>query len=771
MFVLLFAALKVAGQTTGYLRFDTVRIMKQNGTCELYLINKTKDSLGLLTNVGGGLTQFKRSRALTDSTFIIGNDTLKILGRPGSGGSGSDSTIYKINGEIDEDRTLTQAGHYLRFQQAANNYTQFNGALQTIQPDSTSMPFYTKIIKSPYSGPAADGILEWREGFGASLQAPARPNYPYMQGFNLTPGGGAFVAGLPALGRSIEPHYLTDPGSPTLWLMEWHDMYVEPNGTQRRLMSYTINTRDSSWNMYRVMPSWALRSTNGTDYLFATTANRTDHTSILTLKAGNGATEAQFIANGTEDMLTINSSSAGQFQFSNFTQLDFGGGSAYDVTNSIWGIGRVSQGFDIVRATQPYGFHFKNSALAADDAAFTVDGNTGEARNYVSSGYFNTFYGGGSEVIRLSTTGNALIGQTTDNANGKLQITGTTTINGTEADAIHVKGSNAGRRTILIDNADASALASLHVRNNRGNFDTYGAILTGGSSATSTIFGLTQADKTFVVHDGANGLGMGVGTMNNQAMIFGTNNTERARITGAGAITFNTSTNSYTFPSTRATAGQVLTDAAGNGTLSWAAPSAAITSINSQTGPAITIQGGTGTSATTTTNTVTIEVVPSSAALPHTLDALYTTQGNTGTSETDLFSYTLPANRLGIDGRTVNFEIDGEVNDATATAQIKLHVAGNTTLNTGAVNISTAPAAWRLKGYIIRTSSTTAHVTYELDCLGLATQKFIGYSNLTSLDFTTTNIIKISAQAGGAGAGNSDITAHSWQLLYKPQPQ
>lgn len=196
-----------------------------------------------------------------------------------------------------------------------------------------------------------------------------------------------------------------------------------------------------------------------------------------------------------------------------------------------------------------------------------------------------------------------------------------------------------------------------------------------------------------------------------------------------------------------------------------------ITSINSQTGPAITIQGGTGTSATTTTDTVTVEVVPSSAALPHTLDAVYTTQGNTGTSETDLFSYTLPANRLGIDGRTVNFEIDGEVNDATATAQIKLHVAGNTTLNTGAVNISTAPAAWRLKGYIIRTSSTTAHVTYELDCLGLATQKFIGYSNLTSLDFTTTNIIKISAQAGGAGGGNSDITAHSWQLLYKPQPQ
>jgi hypothetical protein len=199
--------------------------------------------------------------------------------------------------------------------------------------------------------------------------------------------------------------------------------------------------------------------------------------------------------------------------------------------------------------------------------------------------------------------------------------------------------------------------------------------------------------------------------------------------------------------------------------------SGGITSINGETGPAYTIQGGTGILVTPTTNTATIEVNTASTALPHTLDALYTTAGNSGTSETDLYSFSVPANKIGIDGRTVNFEIDGEFNDNTATAQLKLYFGGNLTLNTGAVNISTANTAWRLKGYIMRTSSTTAHVTYELDCLGLATQKFLGYSNLTSLDFTVGNIFKVTAQAGGAGGGNDDITAHSWQLLYKPQPQ
>lgn len=214
--------------------------------------------------------------------------------------------------------------------------------------------------------------------------------------------------------------------------------------------------------------------------------------------------------------------------------------------------------------------------------------------------------------------------------------------------------------------------------------------------------------------------------------------------------------------------GNVLTLA--SGLPSWAAPASSITSINSQTGPAITIQGGTGTSVNTTTNTITVEVVPSSTALAHTLDVQYTTQGNSGTSETDLYSYTLPANKLAVDGRTINFEIDGEVNDNTATAQIKLYFAGNTTLNTGAINISSANTGWRLKGYIIRTSSTTAHVTYELHAPGLATPVFVGYNNLTSLDFTSGNILKVSAQAGGAGGGSSDITAHSWQVTYRPIP-
>lgn len=77
---MLFISLKSIGQTTGYLRFDTVRILKQGGTSELYLINSTKDSLGQLTNVGGGLTRFIKPKKLNDSTLVIGLDTISLAG-------------------------------------------------------------------------------------------------------------------------------------------------------------------------------------------------------------------------------------------------------------------------------------------------------------------------------------------------------------------------------------------------------------------------------------------------------------------------------------------------------------------------------------------------------------------------------------------------------------------------------------------------------------------------------------------------------------------
>jgi hypothetical protein len=117
MFVLLFAALKVAGQTTGYLRYDTVKIMKQNGSCELYIINKTKDSLGLLTNVGGGLTQFIKPKTLNDSTIVIGLDTITIRG------AGGTPTRFGLE---DATTTVNRSFNFNNFTFEADSFSNYN---------------------------------------------------------------------------------------------------------------------------------------------------------------------------------------------------------------------------------------------------------------------------------------------------------------------------------------------------------------------------------------------------------------------------------------------------------------------------------------------------------------------------------------------------------------------------------------------------------------------------------------------------------------------
>lgn len=59
-------------------------IYKQNGTAELILMNKTKDSTGgILTNIGNGRTAFIKTKVIDDTLLVIGGDTVVIA--PGGG--------------------------------------------------------------------------------------------------------------------------------------------------------------------------------------------------------------------------------------------------------------------------------------------------------------------------------------------------------------------------------------------------------------------------------------------------------------------------------------------------------------------------------------------------------------------------------------------------------------------------------------------------------------------------------------------------------------
>lgn len=82
------------GQSTVYLRADTIKVMKQNGNANLQILNATRDTInGVLLNSGNGVTSFVRIRAINDSQFIVGTDTITIAGATG----GNDPTAIIKN--------------------------------------------------------------------------------------------------------------------------------------------------------------------------------------------------------------------------------------------------------------------------------------------------------------------------------------------------------------------------------------------------------------------------------------------------------------------------------------------------------------------------------------------------------------------------------------------------------------------------------------------------------------------------------------------------
>ncbi|MDD5013674.1 MAG: hypothetical protein PHW73_01050 [Atribacterota bacterium] len=148
------------------------------------------------------------------------------------------------------------------------------------------------------------------------------------------------------------------------------------------------------------------------------------------------------------------------------------------------------------------------------------------------------------------------------------------------------------------------------------------------------------------------------------------------------------------------------------------------------------------------------------------LQSFYSDVSTSGTGETDLYSYTIPANTLVNNGDQIiaNFTIRND-GSATSTYFIKTYFAGS--------NISVGDAAWAtnfvsiLKVSIIRVSSSVARMTVEFNNWDNSVWGMVlsGYLELTGKDWTTTNVLKIT----GTVASNI-LTAKCGSIKYEPAP-
>jgi hypothetical protein len=147
----------------------------------------------------------------------------------------------------------------------------------------------------------------------------------------------------------------------------------------------------------------------------------------------------------------------------------------------------------------------------------------------------------------------------------------------------------------------------------------------------------------------------------------------------------------------------------------------------------------------------------------------YADAGNSGTSETDLYSYTTEAGLLSNNGETITATYGGSFVDSggTATRQLKLYFGGTAIADFGALTISGA-ASWTMRCSLIRVSSTVVRYEASLTSGGITTVIPPAVGELTGLTLSNTNILKITGTASGAGAATNDIVAKMGAVYYWP---
>jgi hypothetical protein len=86
--------------------------------------------------------------------------------------------------------------------------------------------------------------------------------------------------------------------------------------------------------------------------------------------------------------------------------------------------------------------------------------------------------------------------------------------------------------------------ASMLFSNDRASFASVAAFLYGNTTNTTSKLGQTMADKFFIIADGANNLGMAIGTNGSVPLFLATDNTTRLTVTSGGLLAFGTGTTS-----------------------------------------------------------------------------------------------------------------------------------------------------------------------------------------------------------------------------------
>ncbi len=142
--------------------------------------------------------------------------------------------------------------------------------------------------------------------------------------------------------------------------------------------------------------------------------------------------------------------------------------------------------------------------------------------------------------------------------------------------------------------------------------------------------------------------------------------------------------------------------------------------------------------------------------------------GNVGTGEDDLYSDTVTANKLSVDGQKITAQYAGIfVSSATATRRLRTYFGGTLIYDSSALSLSTS-ADWDMSVMIIRESSTVVRCSVKVNTTTASSAPYTTYTRVTGLTLSGTNVLKITGEAAGVGAADNDLVAKLGFVEFRP---
>ncbi len=129
-----------------------------------------------------------------------------------------------------------------------------------------------------------------------------------------------------------------------------------------------------------------------------------------------------------------------------------------------------------------------------------------------------------------------------------------------------------------------------------------------------------------------------------------------------------------------------------------------------------------------------------------------------GLTETDLYTDTIAADMLAVDGDKITALYACTLVFSTSTKQVKVYFGGTAIFDTGALTVSAA-GNLIIPVTIIRESATVVRYAISATTQAASVAEFAVVGRLTGLTLSSTNVLKITGLTAGVGSASGDIVA------------